>query len=75
VPDDRSEELRVAGWLANMVAFRSDYYTAYIAVMGVRANGTIVETAESGQYLVVLDRSNVASGTGQARIVGLRRIK
>ena len=71
--DDRTEEVRLAGYLANVFTTRSDYFTAYIVVQGFSDDWK--NASESGQFVVVFDRTNVTDGKSLPRIVGLQRIK
>ncbi len=71
--DDRAEEVRLAGMLANLYGVRSDYFTAYVVVRGYPASNWNKGPIEAAKFIVVLDRSKVTSLADSPRIVAYRR--
>ena len=60
IGDNREEEVRLTGFLGQVLTTRSDVFTAYIRIRGFDpSSGSIDSPQDDKRYVVVFDRSNL----------------
>ena len=72
--DGRTEEVRLAGFLSNVLSTRSDVYTAYVVIVGYPADDFSQDPIESARFMAILDRSNVTNANDTTRVLGFFRV-
>lgn len=80
LPGGYQEKLAIVNALTNTVSVRSDVFTVYFVIHGYTPDDCDVETNQplvpsvAKRYVMVVDRSNVASPTDKPRILMLKEV-
>jgi hypothetical protein len=69
--DDREEKLMFARHLQGVTSARSDVYTAYILIRGYNTEHFEQGVVETKRLIAVIDRSNIADGSSNPKVIAV----